>query len=157
MTTASVKERKEIFAELRQCIKGRGERFLIQFSTNFCLIRQVYCWIWNFSNIPFRITRTSYQRFMQALLPHPTQIQVGVYWKYVAYRVTDAKDMDFKMKAQFRWSMCLFFRDAASRREPLSVIGQLAETQPEILVTSLLHCLLNCGVISKSGVPGYTS
>lgn len=30
MTTASVKERKEIFAELRQCIKGRGERFLIQ-------------------------------------------------------------------------------------------------------------------------------
>lgn len=30
MTTASVKERKEIFAELRQCIKGRGERFLSQ-------------------------------------------------------------------------------------------------------------------------------
>lgn len=55
------------------------------------------------------------------------------------------------------WSMCLFFRDAASRREPLSVIGQLAETQPEILVTSLLHCLLNCGLISKSGVPRYTS
>lgn len=39
---------------------------------------------------------------MQALLPHPTQIQVGVYWNYVAYRMTDAKDTDFKMKTQFR-------------------------------------------------------
>lgn len=28
MTTASVKERKEIFEELRQCIKGRGEIFI---------------------------------------------------------------------------------------------------------------------------------
>lgn len=28
VTTASVKERKEIFEELRQCIKGRGEIFI---------------------------------------------------------------------------------------------------------------------------------
>lgn len=55
-----------------------------------------------------------------------------------------------------RTKVCLFFRDAASRRVLLSVIGQLAETQPEILVTSLLHCLLNSGVISRSGVPGYS-
>ncbi|XP_064822352.1 stalled ribosome sensor GCN1-like [Oncorhynchus masou masou] len=45
------------------------------------------------------------------------------------------------------------YRDAASRRALLSVIGLLAESQPEILATSLLHCLLNCGVISKNGAP----
>lgn len=38
---------------------------------------------------------------MQALLPHPTQIQVGMYWKSVVYSVTDTKDMYFKMKTQF--------------------------------------------------------
>uniref|UniRef100_A0AAZ3RIA1 TOG domain-containing protein n=1 Tax=Oncorhynchus tshawytscha TaxID=74940 RepID=A0AAZ3RIA1_ONCTS len=45
------------------------------------------------------------------------------------------------------------YRDAASRRALLSVIGLLAESQPEILATSLLHCLLNCGVINKNGAP----
>ncbi|CAB1319637.1 unnamed protein product [Coregonus sp. 'balchen'] len=45
------------------------------------------------------------------------------------------------------------YRDAASRRALLSVIGLLAESQPDILTTSLLHCLLNCGVISKNGAP----
>uniref|UniRef100_A0A8C7V0B9 GCN1 activator of EIF2AK4 n=1 Tax=Oncorhynchus mykiss TaxID=8022 RepID=A0A8C7V0B9_ONCMY len=45
------------------------------------------------------------------------------------------------------------YRDAASRRALLSVIGLLAESQPEILATSLLHCLLNSGVISKNGAP----
>uniref|UniRef100_A0A8C2X4T7 GCN1 activator of EIF2AK4 n=1 Tax=Cyclopterus lumpus TaxID=8103 RepID=A0A8C2X4T7_CYCLU len=45
------------------------------------------------------------------------------------------------------------YRDAASRRELLSVIAQLAESQPDILVTSLLHCLLNSGVISRNGEP----
>uniref|UniRef100_A0A8C5HZY1 TOG domain-containing protein n=1 Tax=Gouania willdenowi TaxID=441366 RepID=A0A8C5HZY1_GOUWI len=49
--------------------------------------------------------------------------------------------------------MFVLLRDAASRRELLSVIGQLAETQPDILVTSLLHCLLNSGVLSKNGEP----
>lgn len=51
--------------------------------------------------------------------------------------------------------MCLLLRDAASRRELLSVIAQLADSQPDILVTSLLHCLLNSGVITKSGEPRY--
>ncbi|XP_026176841.1 eIF-2-alpha kinase activator GCN1-like [Mastacembelus armatus] len=45
------------------------------------------------------------------------------------------------------------YQDAASRRELLSVIAQLADTQPDILVTSLPHCLLNSGVISKTGQP----
>lgn len=49
--------------------------------------------------------------------------------------------------------MCVCFRDAASRRELLSVIGQLADSQPDILVTSLLHCLLNSGVVNKTGEP----
>uniref|UniRef100_A0A6Q2X3G2 TOG domain-containing protein n=1 Tax=Esox lucius TaxID=8010 RepID=A0A6Q2X3G2_ESOLU len=45
------------------------------------------------------------------------------------------------------------YRDAASRRALLSVISLLAKSQPDILATSLLHCLLNCGVISKNGAP----
>lgn len=53
--------------------------------------------------------------------------------------------------------VCVFLRDAASRRELLSVIGQLAERQPDILVTGLLHCLLNSGVASKNGEPRYCS
>lgn len=52
---------------------------------------------------------------------------------------------------------CVLFRDAASRRELLSVIAQLADSQPDILVTSLLHCLLNSGVISKNGEPRCSS
>lgn len=47
----------------------------------------------------------------------------------------------------------MFPRDAASRRELLSVIGQLAASQPDILVNSLLPCLLNSGVINKNGQP----
>uniref|UniRef100_A0A8D3C7P7 GCN1 activator of EIF2AK4 n=1 Tax=Scophthalmus maximus TaxID=52904 RepID=A0A8D3C7P7_SCOMX len=78
----SVKERKEIFGELKLCLKGKGE--------GFCLIY---------------------------------------------------------------FSTLLLKMDAASRRELLSVIAQLAESQPDILVTSLLHYLLNSGVISKSGEP----
>lgn len=53
--------------------------------------------------------------------------------------------------------MCVLLRDAASRRELISVIGLLADSQPDILVTSLLHCLLNSGVISKNGEPRYPS
>ncbi|KAJ8414754.1 hypothetical protein AAFF_G00022770 [Aldrovandia affinis] len=45
------------------------------------------------------------------------------------------------------------YRDAASRRAMLSVIALLAGSQPVVTATSLLHCLLNCGIISKSGVP----
>ncbi|KAJ8379495.1 hypothetical protein SKAU_G00002730 [Synaphobranchus kaupii] len=45
------------------------------------------------------------------------------------------------------------YRDAASRRAMLSVIGLLAGSQPVIMATSLLHSLLNSAVISKSGVP----
>ena len=51
--------------------------------------------------------------------------------------------------------VCVLLRDAASRRELLSVIAQLADSQPDILVTNLLNCLLNSGVISKSGEPRY--
>lgn len=56
----------------------------------------------------------------------------------------------------FTW-VCALLRDAASRKELLSIIAQLADSQPDILVTSLLHCLLNSGVISKSGEPRYCS
>lgn len=51
--------------------------------------------------------------------------------------------------------MYILLRDAASRREVLSVIGQLADSQPDILVSSLLHCLLNSGVLCKNGQPRY--
>ncbi|KAM7392001.1 hypothetical protein PAMP_022644 [Pampus punctatissimus] len=86
VTTASVKERKEIFGELKQCTKELPEPAIKGLCKLFCLT------------------------------PHR-------------------------------------YRDAASRRELLSVIAQLADSQPDILVTSLLHCLLNSGVISKNGQP----
>ncbi|XP_075960575.1 stalled ribosome sensor GCN1 [Anarhichas minor] len=88
VTTASVKERKEIFGELKRCIKDKE-------------------------------------------LPEPAVKGLCKLFCLTPYR----------------------YRDAASRRELLSVIGQLAESQPDILVTSLLHCLLNSGVISKNGEP----
>ncbi|XP_040898957.1 eIF-2-alpha kinase activator GCN1 [Toxotes jaculatrix] len=88
VTTASVKERKEIFEELKQCIKGKE-------------------------------------------LPEPAIKGLCKLFCLTPHR----------------------YRDAASRRELLSVIAQLADTQPVILVTSLLHCLLNSGVISKNGEP----
>lgn len=133
MTTASVKERKEIFAELRQCIKGRGESFDSIFYTFLSFIRCIAESEIS-SNIPFRITRTSYQRFMQALLPHPTQIQVGVYWKYVTYSMTDAKDMDFKMKTQFRCS---------KTEACVCSSGMLHHAEsPSLLLASWLRCSL---------------
>lgn len=49
----------------------------------------------------------------------------------------------------------LAFRDAASRRELLAVIALLADNQPGPLVANLLPCLLNSGVISKTGDPRY--
>ncbi|XP_018524768.1 eIF-2-alpha kinase activator GCN1 [Lates calcarifer] len=88
VTTASVKERKEIFEELKHCIKGKE-------------------------------------------LPEPAIKGLCKLFCLTPHR----------------------YRDAASRRELLSVIAQLAESQPVILVTSLLHCLLNSGVISKNGEP----
>uniref|UniRef100_A0A8C2WX06 GCN1 activator of EIF2AK4 n=1 Tax=Cyclopterus lumpus TaxID=8103 RepID=A0A8C2WX06_CYCLU len=88
VTTASVKERKEIFGELKRCIKGKE-------------------------------------------LPEPAVKGLCKLFCLTPYR----------------------YRDAASRRELLSVIAQLAESQPDILVTSLLHCLLNSGVISRNGEP----
>nr|XP_023696536.1 eIF-2-alpha kinase activator GCN1 [Paramormyrops kingsleyae] len=45
------------------------------------------------------------------------------------------------------------YRDAASRRALHSVISTLAATQPAVTATSLLHCLLNSGIISKTGLP----
>lgn len=45
--------------------------------------------------------------------------------------------------------------DAASRRELLAVIAMLADSQPDPLVANLLPCLLNSGIISKSGDPRY--
>ncbi|TDH12410.1 hypothetical protein EPR50_G00046790 [Perca flavescens] len=88
VTTASVKERKDIFGELRRCIKGKElpEPAIKGLCKLFCLTPNRY-------------------------------------------------------------------RDAASRREVLSVIAQLADSQPDILVTGLLHCLLNSGVVSKNGEP----
>ncbi|XP_073321707.1 stalled ribosome sensor GCN1 [Pagrus major] len=92
VTTASVKERKEIFGELKLCIKGKE-------------------------------------------LPEPAIKGLCKLFCLTPHR----------------------YRDAASRRELLSVIAQLADGQPDILVTSLLHCLLNSGVISKSGEPSTSS
>ncbi|XP_061672508.1 stalled ribosome sensor GCN1 [Syngnathoides biaculeatus] len=89
VTTASVKERKEIFGELKQCLKGKE-------------------------------------------LPEPAIKGLCKLFCLTPHR----------------------YRDAASRREILSAIAQLAERQPDILVTSLLHCLLNSGVVSKNGEPG---
>ncbi|XP_078106507.1 stalled ribosome sensor GCN1 [Sander vitreus] len=88
VTTASVKERKDIFGELKRCIKGKElpEPAIKGLCKLFCLTPNRY-------------------------------------------------------------------RDAASRREVLSVIAQLADSQPDILATSLLHCLLNSGVVSKNGEP----
>uniref|UniRef100_A0A8C4NPU2 GCN1 activator of EIF2AK4 n=1 Tax=Dicentrarchus labrax TaxID=13489 RepID=A0A8C4NPU2_DICLA len=88
VTTASVKERKEIFGELKQCIKGKE-------------------------------------------LPEPAIKGLCKLFCLTPHR----------------------YRDAASRRELSSVIAQLAASQPDILVSSLLHCLLNSGVISKNGEP----
>ncbi|XP_045930063.1 eIF-2-alpha kinase activator GCN1-like [Micropterus dolomieu] len=88
VTTASVKERKEIFGELKKCIKGKE-------------------------------------------LPEPAIKGLCKLFCLTPHR----------------------YRDAASRRELLSVIAQLADSQPDILVTSLLHSLLNSGVISKNGEP----
>ncbi|KAM9360287.1 stalled ribosome sensor GCN1 [Symphorus nematophorus] len=92
VTTASVKERKEIFGELKQCLKGKE-------------------------------------------LPEPAIKGLCKLFCLTPHR----------------------YRDAVSRRELLSVIAQLADSQPDILVTSLLHCLLSSGVISKSGEPSKSS
>ncbi|XP_072244658.1 stalled ribosome sensor GCN1 [Leuresthes tenuis] len=88
VTTASIKERKEIFGDLKRCLKSKE-------------------------------------------LPEPAVKGLCKLFCLTPHR----------------------YRDAASRRELLSVIGQLAESQPDVLVTSLLHCLLNSGVISKNGEP----
>ncbi|KAM9822918.1 stalled ribosome sensor GCN1-like isoform 2-T3 [Syngnathus typhle] len=90
VTTASVKERKEIFGELKQCLKGKE-------------------------------------------LPEPAIKGLCKLFCLTPHR----------------------YRDSASRREILSAIAQLAERQPDILVMSLLHCLLNSGVVSKNGEPGW--
>uniref|UniRef100_A0A673CI32 GCN1 activator of EIF2AK4 n=1 Tax=Sphaeramia orbicularis TaxID=375764 RepID=A0A673CI32_9TELE len=88
VTTASVKERKEIFGELKQCLKGKE-------------------------------------------LPEPAIKGLCKLFCLTPHR----------------------YRDAASRRELTSIIAQLAESQPNVLVTNLLHCLLNSGVVSKNGEP----
>ncbi|XP_034077743.1 eIF-2-alpha kinase activator GCN1 [Gymnodraco acuticeps] len=88
VTTASVKERKEIFGALKLCTKGKE-------------------------------------------LPEPAIKGLCKLFCLTPHR----------------------YKDAASRRELLSVISQLAETQPDVLVTSLLHSLLSSGVISKTGTP----
>ncbi|XP_069022317.1 stalled ribosome sensor GCN1 [Embiotoca jacksoni] len=92
VTTASIKERKQIFGDLKQCIKGKE-------------------------------------------LPEPAIKGLCKLFCLTPHR----------------------YRDAASRRELLSVIGQLAEKQPDILVTSLLHGLLNSGVVSRNGDPSKCS
>lgn len=88
---------------------------------------------------------------MQALLSDASQIQVGVEGEIGPLSRTEAVLLSV---AWYR-PVILFviLRDAASRRELLSVIAQLADTQPDILVASLLHCLLNSGLVSKTGEP----
>ncbi|XP_056152960.1 eIF-2-alpha kinase activator GCN1 [Lampris incognitus] len=88
VTTASVKERKEVLGELKQCISGKE-------------------------------------------LPEPAIKGLCKLFCLTPHR----------------------YRDAASRRELLSVIALLAENQPDILATSLLHCLLTSGIINKNGEP----
>ncbi|KAM9858158.1 stalled ribosome sensor GCN1 [Aulostomus maculatus] len=92
VTTASVKERKQIFGELQQCIRSKE-------------------------------------------LPEPAIKGLCKLLCLTLHR----------------------YRDAASRRELLAVIGQLVDSQPDILVTGLLHCLLSSGVISKVGAPAKSS
>ncbi|XP_071778358.1 stalled ribosome sensor GCN1 [Centroberyx gerrardi] len=88
VTTASVKERKEVLGELKQCLSGKE-------------------------------------------LPEPAIKGLCKLFCLTPHR----------------------YRDAASRRELLSVIALLAESQPDILAATLLHCLLNSGIISKNGEP----
>ncbi|XP_024130877.1 eIF-2-alpha kinase activator GCN1 [Oryzias melastigma] len=88
VTTASTRERKEIFGDLKQCLKGKE-------------------------------------------LPEPAVKGLCKLFCLTPHR----------------------YRDAASRRELLSVIGQLADSQPDVLVPGLLHCLLNSGVFNKNGDP----
>ncbi|XP_028269572.1 eIF-2-alpha kinase activator GCN1 [Parambassis ranga] len=88
VTTASVKERKEIFGDLKQCIEGKE-------------------------------------------LPEPAVKGLCKLFCLTPHR----------------------YRDAASRRVLLSVIAQLGDSQPDVLVNNLLPCLLNSGVISKNVEP----
>ncbi|KAM9391827.1 stalled ribosome sensor GCN1 [Pholidichthys leucotaenia] len=88
VTTASVKERQEIFGDLKQCIRDKD-------------------------------------------LPEPAIKGLCKLFCLTPHR----------------------YGDATSRRELLSVIALLADRQPDVMVTSLLHCLLNSGVISKNGEP----
>ncbi|XP_023197971.1 eIF-2-alpha kinase activator GCN1 isoform X2 [Xiphophorus maculatus] len=92
VTTASVKERKQIYGDLKQCLTGKE-------------------------------------------LPEPAVKGLCKLFCLTPHR----------------------YRDAASRRELLSVIGLLAESQPDVLVAGLLQGLLNCGVISKNGEPSKSS
>ncbi|KAL2092754.1 hypothetical protein ACEWY4_012552 [Coilia grayii] len=89
VTTSSVKERKDILAELKKCISGKElpEAAIKGLCKLFCLTLHRY-------------------------------------------------------------------RDAASRRAVVSVIDLLAQSQPNVIAANLLPCLLNSGVISKSGPPG---
>ncbi|KAI4797696.1 hypothetical protein KUCAC02_024911 [Chaenocephalus aceratus] len=88
VTTASVKERKEIFGALKLCTKGK------------------------------ELPEPAIKGLVQALLSHAAPIQ-----------------------------RCRFPQRAALRHLPA------AETQPDVLVTSLLHSLLSSGVISKTATP----
>ncbi|XP_043967606.1 eIF-2-alpha kinase activator GCN1 [Gambusia affinis] len=92
VTTASIKERKQIYGDLKQCLQGKE-------------------------------------------LPEPAVKGLCKLFCLTPHR----------------------YRDAASRRELLSVIGLLAESQPDVLVAGLLQGLLNCGVISKNGEPSKSS
>lgn len=148
MTTASVKERKEIFGDLKQCLKGKGTLWCVMNSYSAIIMGKIHLYLLlPFLEHIFRVTRACSKRTMQATLSDNTQISVGFYTKQsCSINVLEENDNFYIMEF-------MFLRDSASRRELLSVIGQLAENQPDILVTSLLHCLLNSGVISKSGEP----
>uniref|UniRef100_A0AAY4DUR2 TOG domain-containing protein n=1 Tax=Denticeps clupeoides TaxID=299321 RepID=A0AAY4DUR2_9TELE len=89
VTTASVKERKDILGELKECIDGKE-------------------------------------------LPEPAVKGLCKLFCLTLHR----------------------YRDAASRRAMVSVINLLAQSQPDVIVTALPHCLLNSGIISKTGTPG---
>lgn len=54
------------------------------------------------------------------------------------------------------WMLFLIcHRDAASRRDVLSVIELLAQTQPHAIGAHLPINLLTCGIVSKGIMPGY--
>lgn len=111
MTTASVKERKEIFEELRQCIKGRGEIFSsvgflhISLSSIHCNQLDLSLPQISPSELPEPAIRGLCKLF--CLTPHRYRWVWGFIhkqfdpWRSEAGRMTDTQTADFRMKVEF--------------------------------------------------------